>query len=311
MKRRIEKLVSKEDQTLIEVLFVEPENEVLGVLQLVHGMAEHKERYLPLMEFCANAGYASVIHDHRGHGNSVESEEDLGYFKDDCACAIIKDTKQVNDFVKEVYPHQKIVLMGHSMGSLVVRNYMRQYDDSIQGLIVCGSPSNNPLLNIALTLVKLLIKIKGERYRSKFVDHLAFGNYHKNFTETSRNAWICGDNEVVEAYDKNPKCGFLFTLNGFLNLFLLMKKTYAKQGWQIRNRFAPILFIAGEEDPCIVSVDKFKEAAHFMCELGYEKVESKLYAKARHEILNEKCKNEVMHDVLQFMNKIMLTEKND
>lgn len=305
MKKTIESIISKIDQTSLEMMTFEPEGEIRGVLQIAHGMAEHKERYSEFMEFCVKAGYVCVIHDHRGHGNSVKTNEDLGYFKDDCGCAIVKDVKQITDIIKERYRDQPVILMGHSMGSLVVRNYMRMYDSAIQGLIVCGSPSKNPAISAALALTKAMVKVKGERYRSKLIDDLAFKSYGKKFGEVSPFAWICSDSAVVKAYEEDEKCGVRFTLNGFLNLFTLMEKTYTKQGWQMRNRFAPIFFIAGEEDPCIVSVAQFKKAVGFMCEVGYEKVQSKLYPNVRHEILNDISKQEVMHDIVQFMNEIV------
>lgn len=306
MKKTIEKIISDIDQTSLEMMTFEPENEILGVLQISHGMAEHKERYSEFMEFCVKAGYVCVIHDHRGHGNSVEKKDDLGYFKDDCGCAIVKDVKQITDLIKKRYPDKKIILLGHSMGSLVVRNYMRMYDSAIQGLIVCGSPSKNPAIPLAIALTKSMIKVKGDRYRSKLIDDLAFKSYNKKFGDSTPNSWVCSDPNILKDYQNDEKCGVRFTLNGFLNLFILMKKTYMKQGWQMRNRFAPIFFIAGAEDPCIVNEAQFKKAVGFMCEVGYEKVKSKLYPNVRHEILNDRSKLEVMHDIVQFMNETVL-----
>ena len=110
---------------------------------------------------------------------------------------------------------------------------------------------------------------------------------------------------MQDAYQASDKCGFLFTLNGYLNLFLLLKNTYDPNGWQMKNKDCPIYYIVGEEDPCRISEQDFNNAVNFMRDRGYIHVVSKVYPHARHEILNEFCKEEVMQDMLTFMDKIV------
>ena len=136
-------LTSKQDGLKLHVLLMEPEGEPKGIVQIVHGMAEHKERYEPFMEMLCKHGYISVIHDHRGHGKSIRKEEDLGYFYDESGTAIIEDVHQITQWTKERYGKLPYHLFGHSMGSLVVRCYLKKYDDELDSLIVCGSPSEN------------------------------------------------------------------------------------------------------------------------------------------------------------------------
>ena len=113
-----------------------------GVIQLVHGMSEHKERYEPFMEYMASLGYVAVIHDHRGHGQSVRSGDDLGYMYGGGADAMLADIASVNRQIREKFPDLPLILMGHSMGSLAVRAFAAEHDDCMDMLIVCGSPSN-------------------------------------------------------------------------------------------------------------------------------------------------------------------------
>lgn len=301
-----ETIASAYDKTELEMMIVEPEGEIKGVIQMVHGMAEYKERYLETMEEFAKHGFVCIMHDHRGHGESVASKNDYGYFNDLSGDAIVDDVALITDLIKKRYPELEIILFGHSMGSLIVRAYMKKYDDKINGLIVCGSPSKRSTLPAEKLFIKLLMKIKGERYRSAFVQKMSFGAFNKHFKDVrSENAWICSDPEVVKAYDASEKCGFTFTLNGFMNVLNLMEKTYSKNYWQMKNRYVPILYIIGSDDPCAVDMDKFKDSANFMCQVGYENISTKIYPNVRHEILNDLSKEEVRKDILEFAEKVI------
>ena len=293
------KISSKFDHTPIEVMELTCENPK-GVLLMCHGMAEMKERYQETMKKIASQGYICVIHDHRGHGNI--DERDLGYFKDDTGKGIVKDVIQITNVIKEKYPSLPIFLFGHSMGSLVVRCVMKEYDDAYAGLIVCGSPSKNPLVNIAITLTKVIMKFKGERHRSKLLHSLSVGSYAIKGEEYAH-AWITTDKAIQKAYDEDERCGYTFTCNGFLNLFLLIRECYDSNNWQLKNKQCPIFFIAGEEDPCIGNAEQFNQAVSFMKQIGYENVSSKLYPSVRHEILNDASKEEVVKDIVLFMNR--------
>lgn len=304
MKREIIQILSELDGLSLEVLTISPENQIKGIIQISHGMAEHKERYIPFMEYMAQKGYVAVIHDHRGHGNSIKSKEDLGYFYDETAEHIVEDLHQITQWIKTKYPNQPITLLGHSMGSMVVRKYIKKYDSKINKLIICGSPSKNPFTGLAIILTKMIKKIKGEHYRSKFIQKLAFGSYNKKFQNgISENKWICSDVKVVENYDQDKLCGFTFTTNGFINLFTLMKEIYQKHGWQLKNKDLSILFIAGSDDPVIISKEKWEQSQKFLSKVGYKNIKQKLYEKMRHEILNESGKELVWKDIILWIER--------
>ena len=197
-------LTSKHDGLKLHVLLMEPEQSPKGIVQICHGMAEHKERYEPLMQMLCNNGYISVIHDHRGHGKSVKDAVDLGYFYDDSGKAIIEDAHQVTTWMKERYGEElPYHLFGHSMGSLVVRCYLKKYDDELDSLIVCGSPSENKAAKAAGFLAKTACKM-GAHKKGKFFQKMAFGLYGKALGEDeSENGWISYNKENVKAYDEN------------------------------------------------------------------------------------------------------------
>ena len=295
-------LVSPSDGLEISVLTCTPQKGARGIVQLVHGMCEHKERYIPFMEFLAEEGYASIIHDHRGHGESVRSSEDLGYFYEGGYMALINDIKAVNSLAREENPGLSVVLMGHSMGSMAVRSYLKRYEDTVQALIVCGSPSFNKAAGLAKWITKLYSVIAGERHRPDLIQRLAFGSFNRRFGKVdSHNAWVCSDPEIVREYDRDPLCNFQFTNDGFINLFSLMEDAYATDGWEVHNPEMPILFISGAEDPCLVSGHKFRQAVHAIRKAGYTNVRAKLYQGMRHEILNETGKRQVWEDVAKFI----------
>lgn len=296
------KIKSNQDNLELEMSIIKPEGEPKGIVQISHGMAEHKERYYPFMEYLSTNGYISVIHDHRGHGASVKNREDLGYFYDETAEYIVEDLYQINKYIKEKYPNKELILFGHSMGSMVVRKYIKKYDKNIDKLIVCGSPSKNQFVGLAIFLVKILKIFKGEKYRSELIQKLAFGMFNKNISNSiSKNAWICSNEETIKEYDKDELNGFIFTLNGFQNLFTLMKDIYSKKGWKLENKNLPILFIAGEKDPVIVNENKWKDSQEFLKNMGYKKISCKLYNDMRHEILNEKDNKTVFKDILEWI----------
>lgn len=292
---------SFQDGLMIKGTLLIPDQPI-GILQIVHGMSEHRQRYFPFMRQMAEAGWICAIHDHRGHGESVKSSDDYGYFYDRSGTYMVEDTHQLTYLMKGDYPDLPYVLFGHSMGSLVVRAYAKKYDYELDGLIVCGSPSKNRMAFAGQLLASMLTWIKGDHYRSPLLQKLAFGSYIRGFAdERSENAWLCSDRSVVAAYDKDPACGFTFTLNGFLSLFRLMRYTYDPEDWKLLNKEMPIFFIAGEDDPCILDVEKFKEAYKFMAFLGYQHVSDKLYHGMRHELLNERKKDVVIEDIAQFL----------
>ena len=282
----------------LSLLTVVPDEAPKAVVQLVHGMAEHKERYIPMMEYFASRGYACVISDLRGHGESVLSQDDLGHFYNGGWKAVIEDQKWITDWIKTKFDGLPVLLLGHSMGSLIVRGYCKRYDDAIRGLIVCGSPSYNPAVGLGKFFCLCVRAVNGQRHRSPFLSSLATGGYSRKFKqEDSPNSWICTDEAVVRAYDEDPLCGFPFTVNGYYGLFNLMQDTYSPKGWALKQQDLPILFVAGENDPCIVSKRKFAQASAFMRRIGYTDVTAKLYKGMRHEILNEKEKEMVWDDL--------------
>lgn len=304
MKATEHRIRSHHDEVDLDVLVCTPEaEEPKAVIQLVHGMCEYKERYVPFMEFLCGNGFACVIHDHRGHGKSVNAPEDLGYFYGSGWEGIVADISVVNGMVKGMFTGKQVFLFGHSMGSLAVRCFAKRSDDLIDGLVVCGSPSRNPATGAGLMLTRLISFIKGDRYRPGLIHKMAFEGFNRKFESEGPNAWLSTDKTVVDMYNADPLCGYMFTANGFIGLFNLMKDCYEVGGWKVSKPEMPILFIAGADDPCITSYKDFIHAADCMRAVGYRNVKSHAYDGMRHEILNGKQKDMVWNDLLKTFNQ--------
>lgn len=300
-KVKIERIKSSSDNLELELAYIEPKEEIKGVVQISHGMSEHKERYYDFMEYLKNQGYVVVINDHRGHGSSVKTKEDLGYFYTEDISYIINDLYDVTKYIKNKYKDKKIYLFSHSMGTLVARGYIQKYDNEIEKLVLCGPPTKNELTKFAIKLSQVSKYINKDTKPSKLLNKLTFDSYNKG--NTINNEWLSKSIDNVNKYNDDKLCGFIFTGNGFINLYKLMDNAFCRENYKMQNKSLPIFVIAGSEDPVIQDEKKFLELVDFLKELGYKDVTSKLYKDLKHEILNEEEKNIIYKDVLDFFNK--------
>lgn len=306
----VEKMVtinSKYDNVKLSCCVIGAENPSF-VLQIVHGMAEHKARYYEFMKYIASNKGVCIIHDHRGHGLSVSNKNELGYFGKKRETALVEDVFIVRKYINDKYLNLPIILLGHSMGSMIVRLSIGCNDQMYSGLIVSGSPSKQFFINGGIILSKLIGFLKKDTYHSKLIHKLAFDRYDKAYEKVDdknlKNIWLSKNKDNVKKYNEDNLCGFYFTCNGFESVFTLIKKVYTKSTYNVTNKFLPILVISGEDDPCTGGEKKFKEIVTFIKQLGYCNIKSKLYKEMRHEIFNETEKLEVWQDVLEFCNHI-------
>lgn len=282
----------------ISVMMTLPEGEPLAVLQLAHGMRGHKERFVPLMEYLAGNGVACVANDHRGHGDSVRSVEDRGYMYSGGYPALVDDMRVVNEWIHLRFPGIPVFLLGHSMGSLAVRTYLKTHDDSVSGVILCGSPSAPPALQIALHVFTAMNFLRQGRMRPKMTQSLISWIYNRRFSSEGEYAWLSSDPVERNEFVSDPASAFDFTSNALLALMGMMKETYSLDGWKVTNPSVPVYFISGADDPCMRTERDFHASVQYMADLGYEDVTSAIYSGMRHEVLNENGKETVWEDVL-------------
>lgn len=282
----------------ISVMMTLPEGEPLAVLQVAHGMRGHKERFALFMEYMAAKGVACVVNDHRGHGDSVRVIEDRGYMYSGGYHALVDDMRIVNEWIHRRFPEKPVFLLGHSMGSLAARTYLKSHDDSVAGVILCGSPSAPPAFPVALHLFAAMNVFGQGRLRPKMVQSLISWIYNRRFSAEGKYAWLSSDPVERKEFVSDPASAFDFTSNALLALMGLIKETYSFDGWNVANPTVPVYFISGSDDPCMRTEAAFHASVQHMADLGYEDVTSAIYMGMRHEVLNEIGKETVWEDVL-------------
>lgn len=279
----------------------QPAENARAVLVLVHGMAEHKVRYYPFMEFLAENGIASVIEDHRGHGKSVSSPDELGYFGKNGADGLISDVRKLTEYAKSTYPDAPVFMLGHSMGALAVRAFIAKHGDMIDGLIVSGNPGNNSAADMAIRMAQNAQKKGGDHARSKLLTFATLMPFRlKSGNIASKNGWICFNKETVRAYDADPLCGFEFYANGYEALLTLMMRANDPNA-PAPNKKLPVRFFSGAKDPCMGNIKALLSAAELLRKAGYNDVDVKTYPDMSHEILNETDNKTVYNDMLTAM----------
>lgn len=300
-----------EDLPVKTLCFKSPGNvQVKGVVQILHGMCEHKERYFEFIKYLNENGFICVISDMRGHGENVSFFKELGYFGENGAKDIINDVHAVTAYIKNNFPDLPLILLGHSMGSMVARAVLKYYDDDYDKAFILGSPSNNHFKAFGMLMAELIGMVRDEKLTSPFLDKLILGRYERRFSsEKLKNAWICSDVDVVNKYNEDTKCNFTFTINGYYTLLNIMNIAYSKNKWVLKNKRMPIYFMSGSEDPCMVNEEQFYKSVENLKEKGYRHVETTIYEGMRHEILNEKDKYKVYKDILEKMINTNETEE--
>lgn len=285
----------------ISVIATIPETRPKAIILIVHGINGKKERFLPFMDYMTGKGYACVAHDHRGHGESIIKEEDRGYSYNGRSAAMTKDMRAVTRWISKDFPDIPIYMLGHSMGSLAARAYIREDDTDLNGLILCGSPSYNPLMWLGMFLTKPISLIKHGRVRPVIFQQIMDNGYNRKFKNEGEKAWVCSDSNVRKTVKEDPSCNFSLTADYSLTLLELMRKAYSKTGWKSSNSSMPILFLAGTDDPCIIDRHHFLMAVDAMRNIGYGNVSYRLFPGMRHEVLNETGKDKVWNEIVRFL----------
>ena len=287
---------SRDGQSRIHAVRWIPEGKVICILQIIHGMAEYVERYEEMAQYFAQKGILVTGDDHLGHGKTVTEEGTYGYFCDrDPATVVVRDVHRLKKMTQEDYPGIPYVILGHSMGSFILRNYLFRYGTGIQGAIICGTGSQPPaLIKFCKALAGIQGAVLGQKHVAKMLDKMAFGNYNRKITEQKTGFdWLCRDEKVVDAYIRDPLCGFTFTVNGFKTLFTLIDRLNRSENLQNMPKELPVYFIAGDKDPVGNYGEGVKKAYESFKNAGMERITLKLYPEDRHEILNELDKYQI------------------
>ena len=222
---------SKDGNTEIHTIEWKPEGEVKAVLQLSHGMVEYIKRYDEFAEFMCSHGYYVVGNDHLGHGKSVQSKSEYGFFNEKYGNAcVIGDMHTLRQRTMKKYPDVPYFMLGHSMGSSLLRQYVQMYGNGLAGAMFIGvvADQQRATLQFGRRLCRTLAMFRGWHYKSKLVDGMAVGAYNRKFKNPKTRAdWVTSDEEHLEKYISDPLCSFVFTVNAYYSMFtgmLIMEK---------------------------------------------------------------------------------------
>ncbi|HKJ98158.1 MAG TPA: alpha/beta fold hydrolase [Desulfotignum sp.] len=277
-----------------------------AVVHIFHGMGEHKERYLPFMGFLAEHGYVTVAHDHRKHGGSVAREEDVGIFTAvDTWDKVVHDAFVVIRSSREQYPHLGIFILGHSMGSVILRRFLFTYPDMADKAVIMGTvpPYTFAAAGGPLALARMVQFLTKSRRRSLFLAQALNSSLLKGYKNPRTPFdWLTHDEKTIDTYMKDPLCGCAYTpgfyVAFFKSLINLHQKVRIRQGKNI-----PLLFISGTEDP----VGNFGQGVEKIVDCynraGFNQVTQELVAHARHEVLNETENEKTYQMILHWLDR--------
>lgn len=300
---------SRDNQTQIHAVRWIPETEApVCIVQIVHGMAEYAERYEDFARFLTEHNILVTGEDHLGHGKSIRADKNPGYFcEQDPATVAVRDVHRLKKITQEKYPGVPYIILGHSMGSFMTRDYISRYGNGINAAIIVGTGLQSELLLSVSTLVANIQRLfKGDNHISHFINKCGFGSYNDRIESprTSKD-WLTRDDAIVDAYLMDELCGFTFTVNGFRTLFELIRR--AQDNSNIKNipDELPMFFISGDADPVGEYGKGVKEVVSMLEKAGKTNVEMKLYEDARHEIINELQRDSVYEDIYEWINRII------
>lgn len=303
MKKYTEKIASTDSKNNLNVIIWETEKEPIGVLQIVHGMAEYIDRYDNFAKYMTEQGFNVIGHDHLGHGHSVSDERDYGFFAEENGDKIIiEDMHSVTQYAREKWEELPNFILGHSMGSFCLRQYLTKYSNDVFGAIIMGTgwiPSAAALLG--KTIATNTCKSKGSHTVNPLLIKLTLEPYNKPFAPARTNCdWLSRDEKQVDLYVNDKLCGFDFTAGAYKDFFTILEKIAKNRQLIGMRKSLPILITSGSVDP--VGGKKACEklnAQYKRC--GIDDVTLKLWENDRHEILNELDKSDVYRYIYNWL----------
>lgn len=280
-----------------------------GVVQIAHGMAEHAARYEKFASLLTENGYIVYANDHRGHGKTAGSVENLGYLGDkDGFEWLVRDLHSLSKIIINENPSLQLFLFGHSMGSFAAQRYIMDYGNELSGVMLSGSNGKQGMILRVGSIIAKLETIKhSKKHQSVTMDNLIFGSYNKTFKPNRTNSdWISRDIEEVDKYINDPYCGTVFTAGFFYDFLTGLIKIEDKNNLNKIPKNLPILIFSGDKDPVGKNGKGIIDLYNRYKNNGIKNVKYVLYKDGRHEMLNELNRDEVMEDIVQWLDSNLI-----
>ena len=307
-KKKKMSLQSTTDDLMLYADVYVPESEPKAVVQIIHGKAEHKERYEVIANILSAYGCVVLVVDNRGHGESISDNVPLGYFADENGWLVnLQDIQQFSTKIMEKYRNLPFFIIGHGMGALIGHSFLKRYEDMVSGAVFSGMPAFVSTASANKKKAATICKLKGAKNTTKQLNTNEFNNSIVN--PRTPFDWISYNVDNVDSYMDDDLCGFDFTNKGWYDYYDGMMDVFSRSDWRILKKQLPILFVVGQQDVCADVAVGFNNSLNNLANAGYEKIEANIYENMRHEVFNEREKKIVFKDVLTWLNKQLQNEK--
>ena len=307
MKKEDFSFLSSDKKTQIHAIKVYPKDKkITRILQIIHGMTEYIEKYLDFMEYLSSYGFLVVGHDQLGNGASYTKSEDQGYFGEpDPNLNLIEDIHKLKKITEEKYPNLPYFILGHSMGSFLLRQYITIYTDNLAGVLLLGTGFVSPCAtSLALRLISVWACFKGWKHKSNFIRGIISGSEIKKWDTTGNDlnrSWLTRDPEMAKKLIFDKKSHFVFTLNGYYGLLQCINYVCNNSNIVKVKSNLPILFLSGKCDLVGNYGKGVIKSAEIMRSMGSIDVTLKLIDNDRHELLNEIDRKDIYIYILNWI----------
>ncbi len=293
---------SRDGKTQIHCEKVVPKGEVRGILIVAHGMNEYFGRYHEMSEFLAEEGILVAGPDHLGHGHTAVNQGEQGYFADhDGATILVRDLHRVKKTIEAEYPMVPVFIMGHSMGSFIVRNYMTMYGRGVKGVILMGTGWRSVgEAKAGRILTTIIGKLKGRHRRSGLLTMLTMKKYADGSSDGPL-GWTCSIPEIRDEFAKDPLRGNEFTIGGYYDLLELVLRSEDLRRASMIPEELPVFLASGADDPVGDFGIGVEKVSRFYSDAGLKDVSIKLYPGNRHELYHDRARYSSFMDIIHFM----------
>ena len=282
-----------------------------AIIVVIHGMTESKEAYTEFAEFLTSKKYGVITYDHIGHGDSVNTEDERGFFSNEEGYKYL--TNDLGYVIKEAKKYNiPVFLFGHSMGSLIARNYVATVKkQEIDGLILCGTIGQQWAIDGAIQFAQYMIDKKGPRYRSrKLMELVTTISAWKFEPKLYKDEWSTRDIEKIKEFKKDKRMNFIFTAAGFKDVFTLVKLTGQKEWIEKIPKELPIFIISGANDILGEYSEGVKRLEQSYKKEGIKDVTLKIYKESRHALIHELNRQEIFKDIYDWIEIVRIAKED-
>ena len=281
---------------------------VKAIVQVAHGMGETAARYERLALTLTANGYAVYANDHKGHGLTAASIEDIGYIGQAGFHGMLQDMAQLSHIIKKEYIGIPLFLLGHSMGSFLTQGYIQHFGKELQGVILSGTNGDSgPAIKAGTFLAKLIAKLYGERHQSKALNFLVFGKYNHDFKPLRTPFdWLSRDEDEVNKHIVDPYCGTLFTASFFRDFFLFLQEIVQLPALRRIPKQLPLYLFSGALDPVGQKSKGVMSLIRTYEELQLQDITYRFYEGGRHEMFNEINRDQVTADLIRWLEEKLI-----